>query len=348
MPLSKIQTGNLGRRNLVINGSMQVAQRGTSSTSTGYQTVDRFSVGQGNLDNLTFTQAQVDDAPAGTGLKKSLKFTVTAAETAVASDEYLRVYHAVEGKNLQQFEWGTSTGKQVTVSFYVKSSITGAFGCSIYIFDANVIMNKPYTISSANTWERKTLTFPAYTAGGSTPADDTTPGIYMNFGLLAGSSYNTQINDWTAYGSGANLLGGQTANVGAVNGTTWQLTGVQLEVGTAATDFEHLSFAEELQLCQRYYQQITHDADNVIRGGYGLTSEYWQVQLPVQMRAAPSSSLKSGTVAYSNCSGFTYYTSASTVTNNTVTAFLDPNDNTYFYEYPTSAANLVWQFTAEM
>tara|TARA_B100000035_G_scaffold104950_1_gene89041 strand:- start:108 stop:1172 length:1065 start_codon:yes stop_codon:yes gene_type:complete len=354
MPLSKIQNignqvvPNLGRRNLIINGSMEVAQRGTSSTSTGYQTVDRFSVSTNALDELAFTQAQVDDVPAGTGLKKSFKFTVTTAESALASDEFVRIYHAVEGKNLQRFEWGTSTGKEVTVSFYVKSSITGTFACSIYIFDANVIMNKPYTISSANTWERKTLTFPAYTAGGSTPADDTSPGIYLNFGLLAGSSYNTQINDWTAYGSGANLLGGQTANVGAVNSTTWQLTGVQLEVGSTATDFEQLTFAEELQLCQRYYQQITHHANDVIRGGYGLTAEYWQVQLPVQMRAAPSSSLKSGTVAYSNCSSFLYYTNANNTTNNTVTAFVDPNDNTYFYLYPTSAADLVWQFIAEM
>ena len=134
----------------------------------------------------------------------------------------------------------------------------------------------------------------------------------------------------------------------ATVGNTFYITGVQIEEGDTATEFEHRSFAEELQLCQRYYQQITHDADNVIRGGYGLTSEYWQVQLPVQMRAAPSSSLKSGTVAYSNCSSFTYYTSANTVTNNTVTAFLDPNDNTYFYVYPTSAANLVWQFMAEL
>ena len=340
-----------GRRNLIINGSMQVAQRpggDTPTTSSGYY-VDMFTVNPANLDNLTFTQAQVADAPAGTGLKKSLKFTVTAAETAVASDEFIRIYHAVEGKNVQRFEWGTSSAKEVTLSFYVKSSITGTFACSIYIFDANVIMNKPYTINSANTWERKTVTFPAYTAGGSAvPTDDQTAGIYINFGLLAGSSYNTQINDWTAYGSGANLLGGQTANVGAVNGTTWQLTGVQLEVGSAATDFEQLTFAEELQLCQRYYTQITHNANDVIRGGYGLTAEYWQVQLPVQMRAAPSSSLKSGTVAYSNCSSFLYYTNANNTTNNTVTAFVDPNDNTYFYLYPTSAADLVWQFIAEM
>ena len=298
MPLSKIQTAdmldtpNLGRRNLIINGSMQVAQRGTSSTSLSYQTVDRFAVDQTQLDNLTLTQAQVADAPAGTGLKKSFKFTTTAAETAVASNEYLRVYHAVEGKDVQRFEWGTSTGKEVTVSFYVKSSITGTFACSIYINDADVIMNKTYTISSANTWERKTLTFPAYTAGGSAvPTDDTTAGIYLNFGLLAGSGYNTQINDWTAYGGGTNLLGGQTANVGAVNGTTWQLTGVQLEVGSVATDFEHLSFAEELLLCQRYYYSFKTDNQNgllLCHQDRNTDTYIGQVVMPTEMRAAPT------------------------------------------------------------
>ena len=307
MPLSKIQTAdmldtpNLGRRNLIINGSMQVAQRGTSSTSLSYQTVDRFAVDQTQLDNLTLTQAQVADAPAGTGLKKSFKFTTTAAETAVASNEYLRVYHAVEGKDVQRFEWGTSTGKEVTVSFYVKSSITGTFACSIYIFDANVIMNKPYTISSANTWERKTLTFPAYTAGGSAvPTDDTTAGIYLNFGLLAGSGYNTQINDWTAYGGGTNLLGGQTANVGTVNGTTWQLTGVQLEVGSVATDFEHLLFGEEIGLCQRYYQLSHANGQGYVNGNQhvGLRGTY-----RTEMRAAPTVTLTLNASNQNNMSG---------------------------------------------
>jgi hypothetical protein len=285
-----------GRRNIIINGAMQVAQRGTSSTSSGFASVDRFSVSSNNLDDLAFTQAQVDDAPDDSGLKKSFKFTVTTAESALSAGEFLRIYHGIEGQDIQHFKWGTSSGEKVTISFYVKSSITGTFACSIYIFDANVIMNKPYTISSANTWERKTLTFPAYTAGGSkTPANDNSAGIYINWGLLAGSSYNTLVTDWTAYGSGESLLGGQTANVGAVNSTTWQITGIQLEVGEQATPFEHRSFGEELALCQRYFWQVdgagTEYATMGAGGMYNTSAYLGALQLPVAMRARPSFSL---------------------------------------------------------
>tara|TARA_B100000886_G_C20401758_1_gene482913 strand:+ start:406 stop:1536 length:1131 start_codon:yes stop_codon:yes gene_type:complete len=291
-----------GRRNIIINGGMQVAQRGTSSTSSAYASVDRFAVSSGNLDNLAFTQAQVADAPDDSGLEKSFKFTVTTAESALSAGEFLRIYHPLEGQDIQQFKWGTSSGEQVTVSFFVKSSITGTFACSIYIFDANVIMNKPYTISSANTWEQKTLTFPAYTAGGSkVPANDNTAGIYLQWGLLAGSSYNTLVTDWTAYGNGESLLGGQTANVGAVNSTTWQITGVQLEVGSQATPFEHRSFGEELALCQRYFEHDDSEGSDNYRFSMnkGTTSASYYFALPycVTKRAKPTATV---TQAYSD------------------------------------------------
>ena len=300
-----------GRRNVIINGGMTIAQRSTSSTSTGYASLDRFNVNSGNLDELAFTQAQVDDAPDDSGLKKSFKFTVTTAESALSAGEFIRVFQSVEGQDIQHFKWGTSSGEEVTASFYVKSSITGTFACSIYVFDANVIMNKPYTISSADTWERKTLTFPAYTAGGSkTPTNDSTAGIYLQWGLLAGDSYNTLVTDWTAYGSGENLLGGQTANVGAVNSTTWQITGVQLEVGSVATPFEHRSVGEELVLCSRYFYKsgiLSLSIANASSTGYSFREERTQIHtFPTVMNSAPSITLVENAKALTAGSVTTY------------------------------------------
>ena len=344
-----------GRRNILINGAMQIAQRGASTSfahdgTTSDYCVDRFRLSLGGThEQLDGTYAQVADHPTSVN-GKSLKWTTGTAESSYDADEYAYFVQVIEAQNAQHLQYGNSNAQTITVSFYVKSSVTGTYALGLYKPDSTArIFNKTYTISSANTWEKKTLTFVGDTSGGGID-DDNGGGLWISWHLATGSNYTGggSTSGWVNYSNDSWAAGQATNALMTTASATWQMTECQVEVGDSASDFEHRSFGEELQLCQRYYQQITHDADNVIRGGYGLTSEYWQVQLPVQMRAAPSSSLKSGTVAYSNCSSFTYYTSANTVTNNTVTAFLDPNDNTYFYVYPTSAANLVWQFMAEL
>ena len=244
--------GQLSGRNIIINGGMTIAQRQVQSTNAadGYRTLDRFFHELKNAtDNLTYTTEQVTDAPSG--FSKSLKLTVTTAESALAADEFGRIYYVAEGQDLQRIGYGTSACKEVTLSFYVKSSITGNFSASIYLAaSGGVISSQAYTINSANTWERKTLTFPTYTT--ANVPNTNAAGMYLNFGLFAGSNYNTLSPTFIAH-TGAHLLGGQAANFTAVNGTTWQLTGVQLETGSQSSPFEHEPVGVTLSKCQRYY-----------------------------------------------------------------------------------------------
>tara|TARA_X000001036_G_scaffold371505_1_gene358566 strand:+ start:2476 stop:3561 length:1086 start_codon:yes stop_codon:yes gene_type:complete len=244
-------TGASGNRNIIINGAMQVAQRNTAAHNegNGYFSLDRWGQEKSGTDQFTYSVEQVSDAPSG--FSKSLKVTTSTAETALASDEFGRIRQIVEGNNLMQIGFGTSDAKQLTLSFWVKSSITGNWSASLYVYDTNKIYSQAYTINSANTWEYKTLTYPALTSG--SPAYDNSGGLILNFGLFAGSGSNTATTAWTSYAQ-TNLLGGQTANLSGTLNATWQVTGCQLEVGDTATPFEHRSFGDELQSCKRYFE----------------------------------------------------------------------------------------------
>ena len=288
-------SGALSNRNMIINGAMQIAQRATQSTnasSTGYKTLDRYyHEMKVNTDQFTYTTEQVSDGPSG--FSKSFKITCTTAETTLDSDEYGRIYQAIEGNNLERIGFGTSDAKQTTLSFYVKSSLTGNFSASFYVNDANVIYSQAYTINAANTWERKTLTFPAYTTAG--PNIDNTQGAIINFGLFAGSGSNTASTNWATY-SQTNLLGGQTASLAGTINATWQITGIQLEVGDTATDFEHRSFGDELLQCQRYYQEM--NIVNYPIQAYLAADHYSQIRFSPPLRAAPTGSLVSTAIYF--------------------------------------------------
>jgi len=354
MPLSIIQSSTtISHRNMLINGDLMIDQKNATATQTGSggtKPIDGWRQGQSNVAQLSTDTSRVADAPANTGLKYSIKAQVKTPETALAAIEDLTLLTKIEGHDCQKLMYGTANAKTTTLSFWVKSSIAGTFAVGIYQEDGNDNISKPYTINSANTWEYKTITYPGNTIAAIT--DDSTTGLQIQWFIsIGGNSTGGSNGDvWHHYnGNEDNFAFGHVTNTHiTTDESTFQLTGVQFEEGQTATPFEFRTYEEALSKCQRYYQLISHHANDVIRGGYGLTAEYWNVQLPVQMRAAPSSSKKSGTVAYSNCSGFIYYSSAAQTTNNTVTAFVDPNDNNYFYVYPTSAADLVWQFTAEL
>ena len=235
-----------GRRNIIINGAMQVAQRGTSSTSNGFL-LDRFNIQ--NVSDGAFSATQDSSAP--TGFENSLKIEVTTADTSLSATQNLRCEYRVEGKDMFYLEWGTSNAKTITLSFYVKSSLTGTFSGAINNSDFNRAYPFTYTISSANTWEYKTVKIDGDTTGTWL----VTNGIGMNicWSLGAGSSRVGTADAWAA----VNVQGvsGQVELIGTVN-ATWQLTGIQLEVGEQATPFEHRSYGEELALCQRYFQII--------------------------------------------------------------------------------------------
>ena len=290
--------GQLGNRNKIINGAMQISQRnGTSSTNIEGNTtkyhLDRFSI-QGNaLDELSAGVAQSTDAPDG--FAHSMKITVNTPESAIANNEFVTVYQKMEGQDFQDLAYGTSGAKDITMSFYVKSSITGTFGFTVYRDEPGTdrIVNKTYTINSANTWERKTITI----AGDTGRAIQKTNGsVWWNcWHLAAGSDYDSVTSSTWANYTTTNWAGGATDTVITTNGATWAITGVQLETGSVVTDFEHRTFGKELALCQRYFvQDFASSIGTMYESHSGPNGKFATFNFPVQMRAAPTVNTTNG------------------------------------------------------
>ena len=241
-------TNNLSNRNLIINGAMQVAQRGTSISSFDFATVDRFRfIKRATVDNLVITQSQSTDSPDEFAV--SYMADVTTAESALAADEYFYMSYKTEAQDLQHIK-----GKQLTLSFHVKAYQTGTYSVSIYQQDGNLLVSGTYTINSSATWEKKTITFPANS--GTQPDNNNAQGFEISWILAAGSNYtSSNSTSWTSYSDGGYAYG-QGVNVMSSTDNYWKITGVQLEVGSVATDFEHRSFGQELALCERYCQTL--------------------------------------------------------------------------------------------
>jgi hypothetical protein len=281
-----------GFRNRIINGGMVIDQRnaGASVTPTiSIYTLDRW------LTNLTqaskFSVQQSSTAP--TGFNNSLLVT-SASAFSVASSDYFAVLQNVEGFNFSDCGWGTANAKTVTLSFWVRSSLTGTFGGSITNSAINRSYPFTYTINSANTFEYKTVTIAGDTTGtwiGSTNGI----GVRIWFGLGAGSTYSGTAGAW----AGAIYISatGATSVVGT-SGATLYITGVQLEVGSVATPFERRPYGAELAMCQRYYQKVFPQASNVyLAAGFctSTTSSRYVLHFPVEMRTAPTALETSGT-----------------------------------------------------
>ena len=287
-PQEQFQLIGAGRRNLVINGAMQVAQRGTSFTSAGTQyTLDRFKTEQGGIDNALINVTQDSDAPSG--FAKSLKVTVATAETTVADNEYMGLVHLIEAQDLQQLDYNTAAAKSVTLSFWVKASVTGVYAVANYTADGSRIIGATYTINSANTWEYKTVTYAGDTAGQLD--DNNGAGFYLYWYFAAGPDRKSSSNtSWGAY-TGTKLAYGQEVQLIETVNATWQITGVQLELGKVATPFEHRSYGEELAACQRYFYSLTNNSTGYVcplwQYNNNATVNGW-VKFPVTMRAEPS------------------------------------------------------------
>jgi hypothetical protein len=226
----------------------------------------------------------VADAPDG--FVNSYKITVDTAETSMTGNELLYMRYTNEAQDCQHLEYGSSSAKTLTLSFWVKSSITGDYAVLNFVEDSDRARTLTYTINSANTWEHKTIVFTGDTTTGKTINNDNDKGLDFYFTLACGPDRITTdaATAWVDYDTTA-FAYGQTANIAETTNATWQVTGVQLEVGTVATEFEHRSYGEEMQSCQRYYQFFT--ADERIVGGQGSTRVF-TYQLPVIMRADPS------------------------------------------------------------
>lgn len=293
-----VQSGGwTGFRNRIINGAMRIDQRNaggsvTINSSTNTFAVDRF-LGFGEPTDGVFTLQQSAVAPEG--FTNSLLATVTTADSSIGVSQRYFVRQAVEGFNCADFGWGTASASTVTLSFYIRSSLTGTFGGSFMNDNFDRAYPFTYTINAANTWERKSITLAGDTTG--TWLKTNGGGIYVIFSIGAGSSRLGTAGAWQTPASALFGATGQT-NIIATNGATWYITGVQLERGSTASSFEYRPYGSELQLCQRYCFIPT-----TIPMTGGSSSFIGNLQFPVTMRSAPSlDTSKLGT--YKNSSAF--------------------------------------------
>ena len=285
-------------KNRIINGSMQIDQRNAGAAITptsGAFTVDRWAFYPSQASKFTIQQNAGSVTPPA-GFTKYLGFTVASAVTIGAGD-YFTLEQPIEGLNVVDLDWGKSTAKTVTLSFWVRSSLTGTFGGAIYNSAGNYSYAFNYTISSANTWEQKTVTITAPTTG--TFSTDNTSSFIVTYSLGVGATYSGTAGTWAA--SNLRNATGSTSVV-ANAGATWYITGVQLEIGSTATPFERRLYGQELALCQRYYYKTKPNgggASVVLGLGFtnSATSTSIFTQFPVPLRTIPTALEQSGTAS---------------------------------------------------
>jgi hypothetical protein len=290
-------TGPLSNRNKIINGAMVIDQRNAGAAVTvpndaNFYTVDRWQVIESS--SCVLQAQQVTDAPSN--FTHSHRLTVTTAAGSIGASEIGQFTHRIEGFNSADLGFGTAAAASVTLSFWVKSSITGSFSGAFKNGAGNRSYPYSYTISAANTWEYKTVSIEGDTAG--TWGTGNGIGVQVIFDFGSGANRRGTAGAWT--NSNFDGVTG-AAEIVTTSGATWQITGVQLEAGTVATPFEHRSFGQELALCMRYYYEISSEGSG---GGFGNlnmfrvtdgSNTYFGVEShPVHMRAGPTITFESG------------------------------------------------------
>jgi hypothetical protein len=279
-------------KNRIINGDMSIDQRQLGAAVTvapsasGYFGIDRYNIWSfpGGAAGTWTWQQQTATPPVG--FTYYGRATVTTADSSVAGNDYYTIQQAVEGFNTADFEFGTANAKPFTVSFWARSSITGTFSCSSYFANASLGYPLTYTINAANTWEYKTISFPAFTSASLSGTPKTTSAsLYLVFSLGMGSSFTGTAGVLAASAYGA---AGAT-NLISTNGATFDITGIQLEVGTVATSFDYLPITTELSLCERYFQRYSLQSSFPFVGRT-LTDNRVQINFPLrtEMRATPT------------------------------------------------------------
>ena len=273
-------------RNIIINGDMSVSQRSTSAssiTSSGYHALDRHRLAISSLG--TWTISQSTDVPTGQGFGKSMKFDCTTADASPSASDVMWVQHRIEGQNLQYLKKGTSSAEKTTLSFWVKSNKTGTYIAELEDTDNSRHIAKSYTISSSDTWEKKTITFDGDTTG--TLTNDNNTSLELHLYLGAGTNYTsgTLATSW-ASNTDANRAVGQV-NLADSTSNEWYVTGIQLETGSQASDFEFLPTDINLNRCLRYYYQDTGYLDITVMR-VSDSSRAVHKTLPVPMRTTPT------------------------------------------------------------
>ncbi len=280
-------------KNRIINGDMRIFQRGVAATTNSSYSVDRWRLNKSN--DATESVSQNTDAP--TGFSYSLRNTISTGDATLGTTQYSGLEQLIEGYNIADFGWGTANAKTVTLSFWVRSSVTGTYTGNLRNPPATRVNPFNYTISVANTWEYKNITIIGDTSG--TWETTNSAAIILSLYTALGSSYTGgTAGTWgadPAYGCGSPVNGI------ASNGNIFAITGVQLEIGTSATPFERRLYNQELANCQRYYYVAASGAQKAVCMASYQTSTYMEgvVNFPVEMRTAPSLVVVTGTNYYS-------------------------------------------------
>ena len=291
----------LSHRNLIINGAMQVFQRGTSAVTAGlpsYDTADRWRMRESTDGTFTSQKYTMSVSEQNTtGHAAALQLNCTGADTSIASAQYAYIATTVEAQNCQHLLYGTASAKTLTLSFWVKSNKTGTYTINVRKQDTTqYVMPIEYTISSADTWEQKTINISPtagstslITSSAGTIVNDNGEGLQIGWSLAWGSNYHATNNTWT---SGNSYSTSNQVNWMDSTSNNFYITGVQLELGDNATPFEHRSFADELTRCHRYFCAIHEINDGA---HYMFTAYFWtssaglaNFRYPVEMRSTPT------------------------------------------------------------
>tara|TARA_R100001082_G_scaffold108096_1_gene82869 strand:- start:14 stop:1063 length:1050 start_codon:yes stop_codon:yes gene_type:complete len=301
-------------RNIVINGDMSIAQRATSQasiTTSGYYTLDRARTAINN--GGTWTQSQSTEVPSGQGFATSLKMDCTTADSSLSSGDYLHVQYPIEAQNLQYLNYGTDSAQTLTLSFWVRSNKTGTYCICLQKSDnTRYDYVAEYSISSADTWEKKTIIIAPDSnikAAGGAIDNNNGEGFKLKFTLLSSGRTGTN-NTWNS-STPADATSNQV-NLADSTSNEWYVTGVQLEAGSVATDFEVVPYGGNLLRCQRYFTKISYgqlSGEDVIFGltfgGDGSDNVMFTYRFPVDMRAAPTITI--GTTGGGSGSASTQY-----------------------------------------
>ena len=350
MALTKVTTGtiaddsiqSLKNRSLIVNGAMQVSQRGAQAgqgASSAYSAVDRFEIVASGAKTARVTSSK--QATTTGEFSSQLKIDCTTAQASVASGDLFAVRQKIEGQNLQHLQYGTSSAKTLTASFTITSPKSGIHCVQIHHRDAAYSYVREFTVDAANTAQRINVTFPGYTA--TALDNDNNSSLELAWPLIAGSDWQTTKDGWT---SGNDFATSNQQNLLDSTANDFLITGVQLEVGEVATPFEHESYGDTLAKCKRYYQQYG-GTDGWLFGGYVPTAgdDYGDpLVFPVQMRAAPSSAT-SGTWQVSNTT--TTVPKITRITDNNVCVFASTSSAGAWYMNADSSDDLI-KFDAEL
>jgi len=345
-------SGALSNRNMIINGAMEVAQRGTSSTfgqsDKGYKTVDRHEFFEQGSPTAVFAVTQ-ESTGGPVGFKYSTKLNCTTQNTSgIPASVHMYMSHKIEGNYLARLSWGSSDAKKATLSFYAKSNVSGTYVVAMRAYDGSDLdyYAAPYTLDGSGNWQYITCEIPANTITTVTSAG-IDYGLALEWVVQSSGEYSggTPLTTWTENATTNQREAGQTADIGAAVNNYWQITGIQMEVGTEATPFEHRSFGDELQACSRYFQKIESLGSVASYNSFPYTGLSRATTIG-KVSCGWTTPLRSGpTITFSAASDFAVVNGTGSAQAVTGTSVIRTNDNSGIIEFTVASGLTAGQAT---